>query len=191
LLAYAPYNLQRRLPDGIWVCVGLLAISGLQILKQRTKTIPNLFIGFSLMPSIVVLSMGIFAVLHPAVPVFQPADKIRIIKYIGQNLKQNEIVLSSYSNGNVLPAWAQVRVLSGLGPESADMPYYNELIKSFYSTGMTEEKRVGFIEKNNISYVFMGVEEKKMGDWNPNLSKNYQKVCEFGEYQLFKYISPK
>lgn len=83
VLAYAPYPLQRRLPEGIWVCMVILAILAVssdarQVICRRLQ--PVLYIG--VLSSIVLYAGSIGAVFTPQTPLYIPVEEVNAFAMI-------------------------------------------------------------------------------------------------------------
>lgn len=188
VLAYAPYNLQRRLPEGIWVALVILAVAGL---SREGRNLRNLWRNLLLLafPSTLILLIGGWtAVREPALPVFRPAREVEAFEYLSGHVTSREIVLTSYSSGNALPAWAPVQVIIGHGPESIHLSELNPAIQKFFSSGTAIEAKADLLDEFNIKYVFWGPEERQLGDWDPEAAANLVNIFANEEYQVFQVL---
>ncbi len=130
ILAYAPYSLQRRLPDGVWIALIVLAMAGLEKFELQIKASSkerwiklSLFLAF---PSTLVLFFGAcMALQKPSMPVFRPATEVDAFEQIADLSQTNQVVLATYTTSNALPAWAPVRVITGQAPESDELKAIN------------------------------------------------------------------
>ncbi len=173
-LAYFPYNLQRRLPEGIWVVWLAGVMVWMQGLSPRPKRLA--LIGLSLtVPTTLFLLMGsILAVNQASIPIYRPAAEVKAFEYLAAQPGQDPVILASYDTGNALPAWAPAFVVIGHGPESIHLSQLREPVSRFYQEGMPDEERLAFLREFNVDYVFRGPLEVQLGDWNP-LSVAYLK----------------
>lgn len=165
ILAYAPVNLQRRLPEGTWIAVLVLAALALDGRKGRSLA-PAVFAAASL-PSTVLLMLGAFSTASkPAPPAFYPAAEARAADWLRSVVGRDDVVLSSYPVGNRLPARAPLRVVIGHGPETADLDSLLPVVMRFFSTGDDDERR-RLLSEQRVTYVFWGPEERLLGEWDP------------------------
>jgi uncharacterized membrane protein len=188
-LAYAPYNLQRRLPDGIWIALLIMAMvgiaEGLKAGSQRWALRALMGLGFL---STFLLFVGItFNVLKPALPLFRSAAEVRAFEFLAHQEIPDAVVLAAYETSNALPAWAPLRMLVGLGPESLNLEQFTERIACFYSTGCTDADRMAFIDEFKISYIWYGPAERTLGDWVPGTLPGLELLYDEGEYQIYRY----
>jgi hypothetical protein len=190
VFAYAPHNLQRRLPEGIWVVWTILAILGLNVISKRwfsrPKILPMVFLGLSLPTSFILLVNAIQYSLHTSLPIFRPASEVEVFQWLKDEVQSDSVVLSSFSTGNAMPAWAPIRVVLGHGPETANVRSLETMISDFYSGQMSDDDIQMFIKAHHISYVFLGPYETVPDGIDLKTSLLFQLRFQFGDYQLFK-----
>jgi hypothetical protein len=178
LLAYFPYNLQRRLPEGIWVAIVTLAALGMAELWQR-RPWGKMFVRFSiacaLISSALLLPDG-------EVSAFQELERISPL---------NSIVLASYNTGNALPAWVSVRVLVGHGPESANLEENLPVVSAFFDEGWDSNQRENFLDERQIDFIFYGPFERELGEWDPDSSSVLTLRYDENGYRIYEVsLSP-
>jgi hypothetical protein len=157
ILAYAPFNLQRRLPEGIWIALVILAVSGLEGVWAGDREARHRPLGrwFSLplllaFPStLILLAGGWLTVLRPALPVFRPAAEVAAFQFLQEHARPGEVILSAYESGNPLPTWAPVRVVNGHAPESAHLAHLQPLVVAFFDTHTPDSTRLDLLRKRD------------------------------------------
>ncbi|HSJ52384.1 MAG TPA: hypothetical protein VLC52_01450, partial [Anaerolineae bacterium] len=154
LLAYAPVSIQRRLPEGAWVAVVVLAVLGLQALPGRGAWRAVLVLVLTLPSTALILVQSSALAARPAEPFFRPAEEVAAFRCLADQERREAVVLSSYETGNALPAWAPVFVAVGHGPESAGMDELLPWIDAFYDTGTTAQARLALLQELDVDYVF-------------------------------------
>jgi hypothetical protein len=187
-LAYFPHNLQRRLPDGAWVSLTLLAAIALERWFSSAKLGSALGVslaGASLVSSMVLVLGGLGAAINPAPPVFRSGEEVGTFQWIAEHGKPGEAVLAAYATGNALPAWAPMHVLIGHGPESADLAQLEPRVADFYSGDMGAAERQGFLMHYGVSWVFWGPAERALGSFDPAESGNLTLAERQGEYCVY------
>ena len=174
-LAYFPHNLQRRLPEGIWIAIIVLAVLGMAELWRRRlwgKMLVSFSIAFALISSTLLLIGGMQAAARPDLPLFRPDGEVRAFQELDSISPQNSIVLASYNTGNALPAWVPVRVLIGHGPESANLDELLPVVSAFFDERGDAIQRRRFLEEQQVDFVFYGPFERDLGDWDPDSSSD-------------------
>jgi hypothetical protein len=190
ILAYAPYSLQRRLPDGIWVALVVLAMAGLEQIDLRAEKLSlaqwfklPMFLAF---PSTIILVLGAFlAVLNPARPIFRPAAEVAAFTRLADASQPGQVVLAAYETGNALPAWAPVRVLIGQGPESVNLAELKPRVTQFYQVDASETTRQELLDEFQVSFVFWGPAERSLGDWDPIQASYLELQYQSDDYAIF------
>jgi hypothetical protein len=194
LLAYAPLNLQRRLPEGIWVAWIVLALSAFQIRQagKQTNRSFRYFQLFSLLlfPStLLLLSGGLMAAGRPGQPVFYPSNEVTLFETLGSRARPGEVVLTSFKTGNILPAWAPLRVVIGHGPESANLASLQPQVEAFYQAQTSDGERLELLQTYHVRYVFWGPDERSLGAWNPQDAAYLSLVSQSGEYAVYEVLA--
>jgi len=162
LMAYAPLNLQRRLPDGIWVVLVILALMGLsQIRIRRILIMSKYWLSLSVLSSLIFLVGGSFSLTQAQAPVYRPIGEVQLFQYIQEVLPVNTIVLAQYSSANPLPAWAPVRTVIGHGPESAHLKDIQPKVDRFYNNEFSVDEEIGFLKEYGVKYVVITPQESQ------------------------------
>ena len=188
-LAYAPVNLQRRLPDGVWLALAVLAAIGCRGwargAKGRRFLAPTLLLA-SLPSTLILLAGGVRASLQPGEPVFIPRGAEAAFEWLRGHGQEGDSVVAAFETGNVLPAWAPMRVVIGHGPET---PRLNELmleVEQFFQLAAGDAYRQGFIAENGIDFLFLGPYETALGDWRPSSGSFFERVYQEDGYSIYE-----
>lgn len=194
VLAYAPVNVQRRMPEGIWVAWVVLALSafqGLRIGKQEIRRFRyfQLFSTLLLPSTLLLLSGGMLAAAHPNPPIFYPANEVTLFETLDTQTRPGEVVLADYKTGNALPAWAPLRVVIGHGPESANLASLLPQVEAFYQSQTSDAERLKFLQAFHVRYVFWGPDERSLGSWDPKDAPYLTRVFQSGEYEVYEVLA--
>ena len=188
LLAYAPYNLQRRLPDGIWVALLTLALVAIERGPKTSwqRWALRGLVGLGFLSTLLFSLAATFGVLQPAPPLYRPAGEVRGFEFLAAQADPDALVLAAYDTSNPLPAWAPLRTLVGLGPESLNLEELNRRITCFYSEACPPGERLALLDEFGVNYVWLGPAEKALGDWNPGRMAELEQIYHEGAYQIFR-----
>jgi hypothetical protein len=189
VLAYFPYNLQRRLPEGSWAAWGVLVAVGMMTLfkEERKRRIGGvILLAFSVISSVILIVGGANVARRLTTPVFRPVEEVAAFEWLAIHAENGDHVLASFSTGNVLPAWAPVRVVIGHGPESVDLARLAPQVEAFYADSASAQARQKFLVEHDVRFVFYGPNEKMIGRWYPDQSSILVEVYSGGEYQIFE-----
>ncbi len=191
-LAYAPYNLQRRLPEGIWVALVVLAMIGVESWMEkpslRARRIGLGWTSLCFITTILLFVGGINAARYMAEPLFRTADQVRAFEMLAEAGEKGEIVLSSFETGNALPAWVPMRVVIGHGPESIQLETLKPQVEKFYHLDTSDDERLDLLDTFGVAYVFWGPAERNLGGWYPGRARYLELIGEAGEYQVYRYL---
>jgi len=197
VLAYAPYNLQRRLPEGVWVAVVVLAVKAVEgpvcdvltrfwaRMNQLYRRFAPVFI-FMIFSSLILFAGGLRAAFAVQEPLFRSSVEVDALNFLNSYTQSGKIVISAYESGNVIPAWAPVRVVVGHGPESVKLLAFIPIVNSFYDVKTSRLDRLEIIQQLNIKYIFWGPEERELGDWKPEDRDNFREIFNNGDYLIFE-----
>jgi hypothetical protein len=197
-LVYLPFNLQRRLVEGVQVPLSLLAAWGLGQIANCKLQISSLrrwlLVGVVLLAlslTNVVLVAGNALVLHGrSEPVYRDAAEIAALDWLSGRVESDNVVLTSYETGNYLPARVWARVFVGHGPETVDFAQKKSQAARFFSNTRADgEWRRQFLEEYGIDYVFWGPNERKLGKFVPYEASYLQPVYEeMPDYAIFEVV---
>jgi len=185
-LLYLPFNLQRRLIEGWQIPLAILAAFGLMrfVLPawRRTRLVRWLvrfprysargmsrwviaLILLAMVPTnILLLGSGSLAVLARLGPIFRSGGQVRALDWLAARVTYDDVVLSSYSTGNYLPARAGARAFIGLGTETVHIEEKRALVNRFFDASASDEWRAQFLRQWRITYIFVGPDESFSAD---------------------------
>lgn len=186
LLAYVPYPLQRRLPEGVWVAWILLALAGLERFRPRWKKTALALLSSGFLSTLLFYAGALWSVNTPAEPLFLPRAKVAAYEYLAEKAPRFSAVLCSYDTGNSLPAWAPLRVVIGHGPESVDLAALEPRVKSFFSANMNDVGRVAFLREQSVQYLFYGPDERALGEWHPENAGFLEAIYSQDGYTIYR-----
>lgn len=188
VLAYAPFNMQRRLPEGIWTAWVLLAMIWLAS-HSNLKVSRWSYAFFLTFPSTLLIMVGSLTVVSQRTPpVFLPLDEVKTFEYIRENIPVKSVFLCSFATGNQLPAWAPVRVVIGHGPESANLQILQPQVENFYKQQESDSARIDLIRSNGVRYIYWGPSEKAIGEWDPSQALYLRLIDREGVYSVYEVI---
>ena len=193
LLAYFPVNVQRRLPEGqwmVWCILALVAVEGwwatpaFQPRVRRFSLIVPLCLSF--ISTITLFAGGLLTVQAKTSPLFRAGDEVAMFEFLADSGEPGCLVVSGFSTGNALPAWAPMRVVIGHGPESAGLAVLQEQVMRFYNPQTEDSWRKDWLGLQEACYVFWGPAEQALGSWDPRQAEYLSVMSQLGEYWLLK-----
>jgi hypothetical protein len=184
-LAYFPYNLQRRLPEGIWIVWVVGAMFLLQDWPRGRKRVSGSLLLLSL-PSTLILILGsTFTALNPGLPIYRPQSEVRAFEFLAATVDRDQVVMTSYDTGNGLSAWAPVRVVIGHGPETVNLAVLKGQVNQFYQAATSDAFRIQMIKEFNIQYIFRGPLESQLGGWDPAAAPYLKRIYAQDGYAVY------
>lgn len=186
LLAYAPHQLQRRLPEGIWVCLVVLGLLFLKDYPRFPRKAALAFVATGFLSTSIFWIGTLFTALNPALTAFRTAEEVELFEGLqALNMSSDTIILAEAGISNPLPAWVPARVLVGHGPESIS---YNEIAPRVENFFLSSKKEEGWrlIEEFGVDYVIWN--EAEYGDFPYESSKDMQveEVLTAGGFQVLR-----
>jgi hypothetical protein len=197
ILAYAPFNMQRRLVDGIWIALIVLALAGVssayitqdQDADNSLRRLRLWFYGlsaFGFVAAFILVVGGVLASLNPSPPLYRPVDQVRAFNELSQIADPGEVVLSSNATGNPLPAYAQLRVVIGIQTLTVAYQEVAAQVYSFYQEDSSDILRQELLEGWGVDYVYWGPDEKLLGGWDPNQAVYLESIITVGEHHIYR-----
>ena len=187
VLVTAPVSTQRRLAEGIWAAIVISMISYFEN-RNQLRSLEILYFSFAFPSTLFLLIGSISAARIQSRPIFRPNSEIQAFEYLAENVQIEAIILSSYDSGNNLPAWANHRVVLGLGPETSNRYEVEDEILLFFSPETNDDFRDNIINKYNVDYIFWGPSERELGDWNPIGTEFLQETYNKDGYAIYRTL---
>ncbi len=187
LLAYFPYNVQRRFIDGIWIALVVLGFRSYQLVNRGyLKNVYQGLMGLTTIAPILLLLILTGGIWTKAEPVYRESPEISLFKEIELVARPGDTVLAAYDTANALPAWAPVFVLAGHGPESANLRNILPDIEVFYTGTRDSNWQQRFLESNGIDFVIFGPHERSLTTKTTLDGRSFTKIYDQSGYQLFR-----
>jgi hypothetical protein len=206
-LLYLPFNLQRRLIEGWQVPLAILAALGLTrfvLPAWRRTTLVRWLIRFprysvrglgrwaitlillAMVPTnILILGSGSLAILARAAPIFRNGGEVQALDWLAARATYNDVVLSSYSTGNYIPARVGARVYLGLGTETVRIEEKRALVARFFDASTPNEWRAQLLRDEHITYVFAGPDDS----FSPSSTNSLLPVYQIEGYTIYQVAS--
>jgi hypothetical protein len=196
LLVYLPFNLQRRLAEGVQVPLSLLAAIGLAKITRAGNRVTCL--GRWLVVGIVLLVLSatnlllvtwFSLALRGEIPrVYRSSAEIEALDWLQEQVEPDDVVLASYETGNYLPARVWARVFVGHGPETADYDVKSKLMWRFFDASTGDGWRQELLEEYGIDYVFWGPAEQQVGSFDPHFASYLREIYDEDGYAIFEAV---
>jgi len=190
VLAYAPFNLQRRLPEGVWVAIVILAISVFENFLAKYKKSIYFWAGLAFISTIFFFVGATFTVASPNSPLFVPKGEVDAFMSLNQFVSKNDVVIATFRLSNELPAWVPVRTVIGHGPESINAVNLTPRVEDFFKLTGKDEDRLALINEFDIKYILLGPDQLTSQNWNPGQSTFAEMIYQNSSYQIYRINRP-
>jgi hypothetical protein len=153
-LIYFPYLLQRRLAEGGYVAMSILAISGMFKPGERIRKTAFLWYSLNFLTTFLFLTGAIITISGKPFPLFLSQNETRLLDFVQQKIPSQSVVLADWELSTLLPAHAPVRVIIGHGPESIRGREINERMKILFSQENPNDFKQ-FLKDENVDFWIM------------------------------------
>jgi hypothetical protein len=157
LMAYLPLVINRRLIAGwqIPVCIfgayALLRLIDSHVPLRRTLAVGAL--ALSALSTLIVIGMGLVFVSTPHPPLYQTADQLAALDWLGRHTTDRDVVLSNWRFGNLQPIYAEARVFVGHPIETIGFKDKRAAADHFLDPSTPESDRQALIDRWHITLV--------------------------------------
>jgi len=206
LAVYVPVSGQRRMIFGAVIPLSALAAIGLEGIilpeirrswpagwlsargysRQRLgRVITVLIVALASISNLfLVASSTLSATLgHPAVT--QSVAVEEAIAWLGEHSRSDDVILSSYRVGNIIPARIGRRVVWGHWDETAFYAEKKADVTAFFAAGIPDAERQAILRRYGVDYVLYGPAEQTLGEFEPSGSNYLEEVYRDREVVIY------
>ncbi len=147
ILAYLPWNLQRRFTHALILPLVILAVTGLKDMLARwsasRRLLPLFLVGFSAISSLyLALGLGMYTSGRPGT-LYDSAALVEAIDWLGTEASSDDVVLSAPRSGQLVAARGGLTAYIGHPIETLDYDRKVRLVESYFA---------GVIERADLPY---------------------------------------
>ena len=157
IMAYLPIAISRRLIVGWQIPLGIFgAYALLRLLASRLplrRTLAYGALALSAIATFLVIMGGTMFVTLRQPPLYQTADQLAALDWLGRNTTDRDVVLSDWHFGNLVPIYAAARVFVGHPIETIDFKDKTVQVDHFFDQSATEADRQALIDRGKITLV--------------------------------------
>jgi hypothetical protein len=187
VLVYLPFNLQRRLVEGVQVPLSLLAAWGAERLWRsgRRRLVAGLLVA--MLPTALFLLAGSSAwVCTRPWPIFRDVDEIAALDWLDGRFQPNDVILATHDTGAYFPVRVGGRAFLGHGLETVDVAEKERLVARFFGATADDAWRQRLLTQYGIDYVFWGPQERRLGPFDPHTAPYLRLAYEAEGYAIFE-----
>jgi hypothetical protein len=158
---YLPAFFQRRVLEGIWVLLVVLALVWLESKPKRTLTLSWAAVS---MLSGLFLVIGLFtASRQPADPAYFSSTEYADFLLLDEELEDDAVILSTFETGKRLAAFAFARMVTGHSTETVPFMDLNREVNAYFSGELGVSEAKNLFEQHGVDYVLWGPREMSLG----------------------------
>jgi len=172
LLVYLPFNLQRRLVEGVQVPLSLLAALGVSHFRLQ---------GFRLL-----VAGNCVALEGQPAPIYRDMTEVAALDWLDERVEPDDVVLAAHDTGNYLPARVGARAFVGHGPETVRFDEKKALVARFFDAPADDAWRQAVLREYSVAYVFWGPAERRLGTFDLQAASYLRQVYQAGGYAIFE-----
>jgi hypothetical protein len=183
IFLYLPVPFQGRFSLGLYVPTAVLAVIGLHqhLLPWLIRRYPHkdqkrlatlLRYGLivpSLLATFTALSVYFLAVQQLPQYFWRPTAEVTAGEWLAAHSDESALILTSVRTGNYLPRVVSGRVFQGHVYTTVDLESKEKLVNQFFDESTSDEWRRDFLQQWEISHIYYGQFEKRLGPMPDNL----------------------
>jgi len=159
LMAYVPFNLQRRFLVGFNLPIAIVFWNLLEnyISKKpcnRQKIVVYVLIGLCIPSSLLIYSGSLNAISHHDDIFYYKKDLVKSVEWLSSKVDQKSVILANEENGLQIPALANFKVVYGHPFESINAQETKEEVDNFWANKLTDKQAWNVIDKYKVDYIF-------------------------------------
>lgn len=97
-------------------------------------------------------------------PYYLYQDEISAMNWLDTNVKPDDVVFSSLTTGQYIPAMTGAHAYLAHWAETLDFFHKSDVVNEFYSTSSSTAQREQILKAGKVNYVFFGPAERQIGD---------------------------
>lgn len=171
IMTYLPVAISRRLIAGwqIPLCIfgayAVLCLLESKLPLRRVIAVGSL--GLSALSTFIVIMGGTMLVTAKQPPLFQSADQLAALAWLGRHTTDRDVVLSDWRFGNQLPIYADARVFVGHPIETIGFKDKQGMVDHFFDPSTSDSDRQALIDRWKITLVVAHTGQVEPPDRSP------------------------
>jgi hypothetical protein len=164
VLAYVPWNLQRRFLLGLTLPLGVLAAKSYQFVRARWPaprwgTIAWLWVGLAMVSSLYLSLGGVQYILSRPKAAFDPLMLVQAVDWLGKAASEEDLVCASEPTSRLVAERSGLRVFLGHPIETLDYERKKAQIEDFFAG----ERPISWVEQVGCQWLIIGPYEAELG----------------------------
>ncbi len=201
-LIYIPTDFQIHMLNGWQIPMAILATQGLfryilPFLEAKgSKPNPNLLLAAVILviipTNLYLVSWRVLELKRHEYPYFLLKDEISAMNWLESNVKPDEVVLSSMTIGQYIPALTGAHAFLAHWAQTVDYFTKEKMTTDFFNPKTPDVRRQEILQNCNpkynchVDYLFYGPAEQALGKYNPAKVSFLEHVYTAGQVDIYK-----
>jgi hypothetical protein len=123
-------------------------------------------------------------------PYYVSTGDEQAFRWLDSNAEPEDVVLSSLTIGQFLPAWTGTNAFLAHWAETLDFYAKEEAVRRFYAADSPEAERLATLVRFGVDYVYLGQPERALGGYEPTQSPFLTMVYQAQGVQIYSVQEP-
>ncbi len=145
-------------------------------------------VGVSAISSVYVWLSILISVLTYSPGLYISSDTAVGLRWLLAGTPPEAAILSAYHTGMVIPAYTGRRVFWGHELETPFLSRKQAEAEGFFSAATPDADRLALLRNYGVNFIFYGLDEKAMGDFDPQLASYLQPVFRHNSVTIYKVV---
>lgn len=119
-------------------------------------------------------------------PYYLHQTEVQALAWLEQNVQPDDVVLSSLTVGQYVPAYSGARAFLAHWAQTVDFYGKETRVAQFYSADVPDSRRQQVVDDYSVDYIFYGPAERELGDFQPHDSPLLEPVYSGGDVEIFR-----
>ncbi len=213
-LIYIPTDFQIHMLNGWQIPIAILAVQGLyryvlpwvagrgKAIAQRLQWIAPgaefwrqglsaLFILIILPTNLYLWGWRFLDLKRHDYPYYLYTDEVQAMSWISIHGDPNQVVLSSLTTGQYVPALTGMHAFLAHWAQTLDYYGKEQLVQEFYRSNTSDTWRIHILQQYHVEYVLYGPAEKALGDYQPQNSAFLHPVFSSSRVVVYQVMDKK
>jgi hypothetical protein len=202
VLIYLPVDFQVHLLNGWQVPIALLATAGLyegivpwitlrlRLENETAQAVIRRWAAVAMIAVILPTNLYLLAwrfidLARHDYPFYVTRDDAAALAWLESNAGADDVVLSSLTIGQFVPAWTGANAFLAHWADTLDFFGKSDDVKRFYAQGTPVTQRMELLHRYGVDYIYLGDPERALGSYDPGGSRAFPLVYQNSSVQIF------